>query len=232
VATVDAQLDASTEERVGIYDLAFYRFVIDSLPTAVITVNGDFKITGFNRWAEKVTGYAASEAMNRFCGEILQCDRCGVHCPLKTAVAGRRPLSLVETNIRSKSGKTIPVRINTAGLFDDDGQLIGGVESFVDISRLKALEREKDNLISMFAHDMRSSLTVIGGFALRLLKKLGDLDQTKQREYFNIIKKASGKLELLTDDFLEFSRLQTGKLKLNLAATWLDKELMEILRSR
>ena len=100
-----------------------------------------------------------------------------------------------------------------------------------DISRVKALEREKDNLISMFAHDMKSSLTIIGGFALRLLKKLRGIDEAKQEEYLEIIKNESGKLELLINDFLEFSRLQTGKLKLNLAATSLDKELMEILDS-
>ena len=49
-----------------IHDLTFYRFVIDSLPTAVLTVNGDFKITGFNPWAEKVTGYTKAEAMSRY----------------------------------------------------------------------------------------------------------------------------------------------------------------------
>jgi two-component system phosphate regulon sensor histidine kinase PhoR len=137
----------------------------------------------------------------------------------------------VETTIHKKSGETIPVRMNTAGLFDDDGRLLGGVESFQDISRLKDLEREKDNLISIFAHDMRSSLTIIGGYVLRLLKKLRDIDKEKEEEYLGIIKNESGKLELLIDDFLEFSRLQTGKLKLNLTATSLDKELMDILDS-
>jgi nitrogen fixation/metabolism regulation signal transduction histidine kinase len=52
--------------------LIFYKFVIDSLPTGVLTVNADLKITGFNHWAEKVTGYCAEEAMGRYCGEILQ----------------------------------------------------------------------------------------------------------------------------------------------------------------
>jgi len=116
-------------------------------------------------------------------------------------------------------------------VFDDEGHLIGGVESLQDISRLKALEREKDNLISMFAHDMKSSLTIIGGFALRLLTKLRGIDEAKQEKYLQIIRNESGKLELLINDFLEFSRLQTGKLKLNLASTFLDKELIEILDS-
>jgi len=221
--------DVAKGNNEDVHDLMFYRFVIDSLPTAVLTVNADLKITGFNPRAKKVTGYTEAEAMGHFCGDILQGGMCHVHCPLRTAVKGKKPVSLVETTIRNKRGETIPVRMNTAGLFDDDGHLIGGVESFQDISRLKALEREKDNLISMFAHDMKSSLTIIGGFVLRLLKKLRDIDEAKQEKYLEIIKNESGKLELLINDFLEFSRLQTGKLKLNLATTSLDKELMEVL---
>ena len=223
--------DAARWDNEDVHDLTFYRFVIDSLPAAVFTVNADLKITGFNRWAEKVTGYTKAEAMGRFCGDILQGGMCQAHCPLRTAVKGKKPVSLVETTIRNKRGETIPVRMNTAGLFSDAGHLLGGVESFQDISRLKALEREKDNLISMFAHDMKSSLTIIGGFALRLLKKLRSIDEAKHEKYLEIIKNESGKLELLIDDFLEFSRLQTGKLKLNLTATSPDKELIEILDS-
>lgn len=209
-------------------DLVFYKFIIDSLPTAVLTVNADLKITGFNHWAEKVTGYSAKEALGKHCGKILQGGMCGAHCPLKTTLKGHRPIPLIETTIVNKWGATIPVRINTAGLFDDKNRLIGGVESFQDISRLKTLERERVSLISMFAHDMKSSLTVIGGFALRLLKKMAQISEEKQKQYLGIIKTESDKLEALINDFLLFARLQTGRLKLNLSAISLDKELMEL----
>lgn len=216
------------EDKQDFQNVSFYRFVIDSLPTAVLTVNSDRKITGFNPWAEKITGYSKSEALGKYCGKILQGGMCLADCPLKTAMNGHKPVSLVETTIINKWEETIPVRINTAGLFDDKGHLVGGVESFHDISRLKSLEREKDNLISMFAHDMKSSLTIIGGFVLRILKKIGQIDEEKQRKYLGIIKNESGKLESLINEFLEYSRLQTGRLKLNFSATSLDKELMEL----
>ena len=53
-------------------DLAFYKFVIQSLPVAVVTVNAELQITNFNPWAEKLTGYSAKEAVGRYCGDILQ----------------------------------------------------------------------------------------------------------------------------------------------------------------
>ncbi len=210
-------------------DFTFYKFVIDSLPSAVISVNADLKVIGFNPWAEKVTGYTAEEAIGHFCGEILQGGMCPAHCPLRTVLDGHKPVSLVETTILNKRGKTIPVRMNTAGLFDGDGRLIGGVESFYDISRLKTMERVKDNIVSMLAHDMKSSITTVGGFALRLQKKASHIDEINQIKCLEIINEESNKLESYVNEFLEFSRLQAGGLKLDFSPTSLDKELMELL---
>jgi two-component system, OmpR family, phosphate regulon sensor histidine kinase PhoR len=212
----------------GFQNIAFYSFIIDSLPVAILTVNPELKVTSLNRWGQKLTGYSEKEALGRYCGDVLRGGLCKTNCPLKAALNRKHPEVRVDSTITNRRGEIIPVRMNSAALLDDNGRLIGGVEAFRDISRLKTLEREKDNIISMFAHDMKSSLTVIGGFVLRLLKKAKQIDEQKQREYLNIIKRESGKLESLVDDFLEFSRLQAGRLKLNLSATSLDKELMEL----
>jgi len=209
-------------------DLAFYKFIVDSVPSGVITVDQDLRITGFNPWAGRLTGYTAEEAIGTFCGEILQGGMCDTHCPLKTVVKKQEPMSLLESTIVTKTGETIPVRMNVAALFDEQGELIGGVESFQDISALKTLERERDNLISTFAHDMKSSLAIIGGFVLRLLYKADTIDQQKEQRYLEIIRDESEKLEALISDFLEFARLQTGKLKLNLSSMSLDKDLIEL----
>lgn len=214
----------------NLQDIAFYSFIIESLPVGVLTVNQELKVTSLNRWAEKLTGYSEKEALGKYCGDILQGGMCKLNCPLRTAINRQRPLVEVDTTIKNRRGETILVRMNTAALLDHNGHLIGGVEAFHDISRLKALEREKDNLISMFAHDMKSALTVIGGFALRL-QRSRKLDEQKQKDYLDIVRKESGKLEYLVNDFLEFSRLQTGHLKLNLSATSLDKELIELADS-
>ncbi len=209
-------------------DLNFYKFVINSLPIAIVTVNSEFEITRFNPWAVQLTGYSEKEALGHYCGEILQGGMCKINCPLRGVLKNRRTVVRLDTTITDRSEKTIPVRMNTAGLFNDEGRLLGGLEAFQDISHLKALEREKANLISMFAHDIKSSLTIIGGFVLRLLKKRASLDENKKVKYLEIMKNETGKLSFLVNDFLEFSRLQTGRLKLEFSATSLDKELMEL----
>ncbi len=88
----------TTGDNKDFHDVAFYRFVIDSLPTAVLTVNADLKITGFNPLAEKITGYSAKEAMGKYCGEILQGSMCVAHCPLRTVLKGIDPYPLLKRN--------------------------------------------------------------------------------------------------------------------------------------
>lgn len=103
--------------------------------------------------------------------------------------------------------------------------------SIVDISDLKTLERERANLISMFAHDMKSALVIIHGFTSRLLTKGAEIDEEKQKRYLDIVCKETEKLEFLVTDFLEFSRLQTGNLRLNFNPIFLDKELLDLLEA-
>jgi two-component system phosphate regulon sensor histidine kinase PhoR len=220
--------DNADKDRKTSHDMSFYKFVINSIPTAVLSVNADLKITGFNPKATVETGYTEKEVLGRYCGEILRGSMCTDQCPLKSAIKEYRPVSFVATTIRKKNGETIPVRMNSAGLFDDGGRLLGAVESFWDISPLKAMQRERDNLISMFAHDMKSSITIIGGIVSRLLKRMNSLSNEKQKRHLEIIRKESANLEFIVNDFLDFARLRTEKLQLDLSSTPLDKELMEL----
>jgi two-component system, OmpR family, phosphate regulon sensor histidine kinase PhoR len=206
-------------------DLLFYKFAISSLPVGILSVDSDLKITGFNPWAERITGYAEHEVLGRYCGDVLHGGMCDMHCPLRTVLRREKPMVGIETTIQKREGVFIPVRMSTAGLFDQRERLIGGIESFQDISHLKNLERERNNIISMIAHDMKSPIISIHGFAHRLLTRA---NADKQKQYLEIIEKESTRLEALINEFLELSRLQAGKLTLNLSSTSLDKELYEL----
>ncbi|MEW6490651.1 MAG: PAS domain-containing sensor histidine kinase [Thermodesulfobacteriota bacterium] len=207
------------------------RFVVDSLPIAVVTVDPDLRISGFNPWAEHLTGYAKDEVIGRPCGEVLQGERCHAQCPLRTVLDQEHRVLRLETTIRNRQGQRIPVRMNTAGLFDASGALIGGVEAFQDLSELKRAERERDNLTSMFAHDLKSSVVIIGGFARRLLAGAGDISAETARRPLEVIKKEADKLESLMNEFLEFSRLQAGQFVLNPSAISLETELAEVVEA-
>jgi len=136
-----------------------------------------------------------------------------------------------EVTWESREGQKISTLVSTVPIFDEQGLYKGSFSVITDISQLKVLEREKSNIVSMFAHDMRSSLTGIHGLGLRLFSKLDALDDDKKMEYLRVINKEAAKLESLVDDFLEFSRLELGKLKLNFRAVSLDRELLELFEA-
>ena len=152
-------------------------------------------------------------------------------CPLKEAMEGGEQVVRIDTTVRSKDGKAIPVRMSTAALLNEKGSLVGGVEAFQDISHVKALEREKANIISMIAHDIKTPVITIGGFALRLLRKGLRMDEERQKQYVEIILREATRAEELVNDFLEFSRLEAGALNLCFSPTSIDKELEELLKT-
>jgi PAS domain S-box-containing protein len=136
-----------------------------------------------------------------------------------------------EVKLRKKDGTQIACLLTATVRRSNDGRILGYQGIIRDITRLKTLERERTNLISMFAHDMKSALIAIQGFVLRLLNKALQIDEEKRDKYLNIIRKETKKLEFLVDDFLDFSRLQTGKLPLNFSPASLGRELLELFES-
>jgi len=67
---------------------------------AAIAVDSEPGIAQFNPEAEKVTGFAAEEAVGRKCRNILRGNLCDRECPLKIAVATQQPLLGIRTTIR------------------------------------------------------------------------------------------------------------------------------------
>lgn len=137
-------------------------------------------------------------------------------------------IACYEATWRAKDGRKVPSIVSAVPLFDAEGAYKGCFSVITDISIIKAFEREKANLISMFAHDMRSSLTGIHGLGIRLLTRSDRLDDREKEHYLQVINKEASKLESLVDDFLEFSRLETGRLKLNFEIVSLEDELREL----
>ncbi|MBU1275239.1 MAG: PAS domain S-box protein [Proteobacteria bacterium] len=208
---------------------AKHQALVQSLPVGVISVDPDFRITELNAQGEQILGYSQAEVVGLPCGEVLTAEVCHGQCPIRSALGKGQPTGPIDTTFQDKNGQRKAVRLQAAGLYDLEGNLVGGVEIFQDITELKTLERERANLVSMFAHDMKSPLVGIQGFALRLLKK-GDIrDPVTQRRYLEMIRLEAAQLEEVINDFLDFTRLETGNLKLNFSAVDLDKEFLELL---
>jgi PAS domain S-box-containing protein len=185
-----------------------YDIVIQNLPVGFSIVDKDGIIIDFNPAAEEITGYSRDEVIGKPHFEILHGTSDRDSCPLlKHALSQQEQAIAAETTIKKKNGEHITLSVTTSPLFDDDDELSGAVELFRDISDAKRHERERKNILSMFAHDMKNPVVVAGGFLSRLLSSKADALTEKQKNYLGTIREALYKVSDLLADFLEFSRI-------------------------
>ncbi len=124
-------------------ELRFFKVILSSIADGVFTVDGDRIITSFNSAAEKITGIPASKAIGKRCSDVLHSDICE-NCLLdKTLRTGVQTIDRA-VNIINDRGETIPISISTAVLRDDNGEVLGAVETFRDLSAIEHLRKELD----------------------------------------------------------------------------------------
>jgi len=106
------------------------------------TVDKEFNITTFNRSAERITGYSSREAIGQKCWDILHSEYCRSACEFggnTNPVLVQNAPQFKEIYITRKDNRKVAVRLTTASLFNSDGELIGAVETFQDITELQNL---------------------------------------------------------------------------------------------
>ena len=126
-------------------DPRYSSLILDSVSQGIFTVNARTEITSFNRAAERITGYRASEVLGRVCSSVFKTDLCDTVCPLRKTIRSRERIHGRRAIIRQKEGRPIPISIATHPLETRTGKLIGGVEVFEDLSSLVALQRKLDD---------------------------------------------------------------------------------------
>ena len=118
------------------------RIILDSIADGVFTVDADWRITSFNKAAERITGIPSEEAIGHHCWEVFRASICETRCSLRHTMETGAPVLNQSIFVVSAGGDRIPVSISTALLRDAAGRVIGGVESFRDLSVVEALRKE------------------------------------------------------------------------------------------
>jgi two-component system phosphate regulon sensor histidine kinase PhoR len=188
--------------------------IIKNLPMGYSVVDEKGTIIDFNHAAEEITGYSKTEVIGKSHLDMLHSTPDKDACPLfKHALIRRKETIATEASIKKKNGDIITIGVTAFPLVNDIGNFIGGVELFRDITESKRLQRERKDILSMFAHDMKNPIVTSGGFLSRLLSgKLGAFTD-KQEDYLELIMDELNALEGLITSFLQFSRLESKEYK-------------------
>ena len=116
--------------------------ILESISDGVFTVDHEWRITSFNRAAEQITGIPRGEALGKHCYEIFRSNMCETNCALHRTMKQGKALVDTATYIVNRDKRKIPLVVATSLLKGADGTVLGGVETFRDISQVEELRKE------------------------------------------------------------------------------------------
>ena len=140
--------------------------ILESISDGVFTVDHEWRITSFNRAAEEITGIARTEAIGRYCWEVFRSNMCEGDCALRRTMKEGRSFASTSTYIINSDKQRIPISVSTAPLKNEEGVILGGVETFRDNTVVEELRRElngsfrQGDMVSC-SHLMKNIFTVL-----------------------------------------------------------------------
>lgn len=135
-----------------------FEAVLESISDGVFTVNLDWRVTSFNRAAEEILGIPRKEAIGRLCAEIFRSNMCQTSCALRQTLSSGSPIINRVCYIIDADGNQRPISVSTAVLRAADGRIIGGAETFRDLSEVEELKKKLEGRVQIGEFVSRSPL--------------------------------------------------------------------------
>jgi PAS domain S-box-containing protein len=116
--------------------------ILESISDGVFTVDESWRVTSFNRAAEQITGISRKDALGRPCAEVFRASMCESACALRHTMETGSPVVNQAGFIVDSRGRCIPISVSTALLRDEQGRVIGGAETFRDLTVVERLREQ------------------------------------------------------------------------------------------
>jgi two-component system sensor kinase FixL len=173
-------------------DQEIHSGILDSATDAIVTINEDHIITGYNRGAEKLFGFSREEALGQDLKIIIPTPYKEQHKNfVRRYVATRSPHVMgkhVQLKAQRRDGSEFPMSISfSMAEIRDELYFTGIVRDITEYKhmedRLVRAERlaAVGNTVSHIAHEIKNPLAIIGGFA-KQLQKISCLDEKSQHK--------------------------------------------------
>ncbi len=206
--------------------------ILGSANVAIVATELDGTVRSFNAWAERSLGYAREEIVGAASFTLFHDpDELEVRAQELSQALGQRVAPDFEalvanarhgqadtrqwTHVR-KDGTRFPVVLSVTALRDPAGIVVGFLGVSHDVSHLHAVEKLKNDFVSVVSHELRTPLTSIRG-SLRLLESevKGKLPAAA-RPLVEIASSNTERLIRLVNDILDVEKIEAGKLALKL----------------
>jgi PAS domain S-box-containing protein len=226
--------------------------IVDSSDDAIISKTLDGTITSWNRGAESVFGYPASEAVGQPMLMLIPPERIDEESDILARIRRGESVEHFETVRVRKGGRRIEISATICPIRDGRGAIVGVSKIARDISQRRADEREINKLnerleqrvvertaqleaanheLEAFtysvSHDLRAPLRHIGGFSRILIEDFGPEMAPAARQHLARIADGVHRMGLLVDELLNLARV--GRHALHLEATPLNLVIEEVV---
>jgi PAS domain S-box-containing protein len=152
-----------------------HQVILDSLTEGVFTVDLTWRVTSFNKAAERITGIPRGDATGQLCHEVFRANVCETACVLRQTMKNSVPIRNMPIHIIRADERQIPISVTTSLLKDAAGQVIGGVETFRDLSTIHHLRKELQKQHS-FGDIISKNNKMLGLFSV--LPQIAESDST------------------------------------------------------
>lgn len=142
--------------------------------------------------------------------------------PLARGLRGETRVDWEQIIRHPETGDDLYLRVDYSPIRDERGEIIGAVSVANDITTTRRLERQREEFLSIAAHELKTPVTSIKLFAqgmLRMLQRRGTIAPERALRDLNTIVGQIERLTDLVDDLLNVSRIRTGQLEYHLAPT-------------
>lgn len=196
--------------------------VLDTMAEGVGIIDTTGLMTYANPMAQKILGLNGDEIKMRtyfdFEWQNLRLDGTPLpreEHPMSIMMATGNQVFDHEIAVQPPVGDRIYVSINAAPIYDNEGKLVGGIGTFMDVTNRRKITQQKDEFISVASHELKTPVTSLKA-SLQLLSKMQDNPSPKMLPV--LIQQANRsltKVSTLIADLLNASKLNAGQLQLN-----------------
>ena len=232
LALAEERLHRAAEEKYG--------NLMDNVNDALITTDLENRIMGWNKAAEKLFGWTASEASGKIFSSLLVPDNSIADRDKSDQNALNSMISTKMETVRlRKDGTKIDVSLTISPILNEDKKIIGLVDIIRDITEHKHAEKRlkeanielrradeiKTQFLSVISHELRTPITPMNAqLQMMLAGYFGELTD-KQKNSLEMIQRNTERLDRLISEVLDISKLEAGVMQFNLVPANLNEIL-------
>lgn len=239
VAVLNILEDLSDEKKKLELAKAKDEAILESIGDGMVVVDQSGKIIILNKAAEQLFQLETHEVVGKEFVEIVKMeDGNGEALP-----AEKRPMyislkekkkviaSVLDSGYRyvRKDGTSFPTAVTVTPVFSE-GEVIGGVAVFRDITCEKDVDRMKSEFISLASHQLRTPLSAIRWYSEMLLDGDAGTLSEQQHEFLQNIDESNKRMIALVNSLLNISRIESGRIMVDPVQTNVGELIEGVLK--